>query len=225
MHRRRRRRWNMAFTDDGDGATPNLNRGMGFLPAASSSTSMPRSRESSVETPHAVNAEFQHQQQQQDSSDALAFAKRILLASSSSRDDIHAPPRSRTVSSTSVEYAYQQDTPEAGPSSPPPRSASASSAGPPQLPPRRRISRGTSSISSRQSSVLTDTSGHRHASSTASAEKQALAKLVEMYESLVGSHSTRLVFYIAIPFLHFPCYLSKLPDERNDNRAVETVGA
>lgn len=170
-----------------DTATPTLNHGLGFT------SDMPHSRESSsgsfnAATPHASSSsEFQVQ----DTSDALAFARRILSTSSSISD---GSTRSRTVSNSSLasaEYAYQQYSPEAGPSSPPPalRSSSSSTAsvggGPPQLPPRRR-SRGMPAIEQRNSHASISSSSHRHASSNASAERQALAKLVSMYENLVS---------------------------------------
>lgn len=157
-------------------ATPTPNHGLGFT------TNMPHSRESSASTgngtPHASSFEFQLQ----DSSDALAFAKR-LLSSSSIASEEHVP-RCRPTSSSSHEYAYQQFSPEAGPSSPPLRSSSSTSTyGPPQVPPRRR-SRGTASIDSR-SGHMSGPSGHRHTPSSASMERQALSKLVTMYETLV----------------------------------------
>lgn len=169
-----------------DTATPTLNHGLGFT------SDMPHSRESSsgsfnAATPHASGSS---ESQVQDTSDALAFARRILSTSSSISD---GSTRSRTVSNSSLasaEYAYQQYSPEAGPSSPPPALRSSSSTasvsgGPPQLPPRRR-SRAMPSIEQRNSHASTSSSNHRHASSSASAERQALAKLVSMYENLVS---------------------------------------
>lgn len=162
------------------------NHGLGFTTAApglpsrdSSASAMARNN-----TPHAASKEFQLGE----SNDELAFARRIL--SSPPSDELYFP-RSRTVSTSSpssaaTQYAYQQSSPEAGPSSPPRSSLSASAGGPPQLPPRRRSNRGSSSIESRQSISLSASSGHRHAPSDPSPEKQALAKLVSMYENLVS---------------------------------------
>lgn len=174
----------MAAYSSSEGATPTVKHGLGFVSPTSdlSHSRDPSSRAASLDgTPLAMSTEFQQSQ----NSDALAFARRILSSPSS-----ETLTRSRTTSSssiTSAEYAYQQFSPEAGPSSPPRSSSSTStSGGPPQLPPRRRSNRGSSGIERKHNVTLSASSGHRQASFDASAEKQALAKLVGMYENLVS---------------------------------------
>jgi hypothetical protein len=159
--------------------TPTANHGLGF---------------NSISNGEAQDNDSLHNH---DVLETLAFAKRILL------EGDHSSIRSRMASSSSTNsleharphsYASQDSSylPQAGPSSPSARSPTA----PPNVPPRRRSrnsaslhgSNNSSSSNSHDFGPISANSKHRYPVSTASssAEKQALAKLVGMYENLVS---------------------------------------